>query len=219
MLGGLWSWLGLAESEDRAKAPSSVAGELQLARANLTEVQRELDAVALGITDARALVARAQAHEDDMRLTLACLQLECHDAYLHPQFADTGAAPAAQAAPSATASADEPGDDADAARRFAAAGRKATDRQLAALQRAVDLLERQCLPEICEQRDTLDLSAFRLTLRLHRLRQDEADARRRLADVEAEFAERRGRYTATEADVEVLVPPILPAAPSTVVAL
>lgn len=200
-----------------AAASSSVltpANEIAEAHTRLREIQTELDGVEKSIMDSNALVARAAETEEDLRCAINSLHMEMHDTFLHPDFAgyhqhhrddtknkNNNKQPSATSAAGASKNNNDDDDSSVSATTTATAAQqqqqiqKNNEMTLVKLQRAARAIELSVLPQIAANRDMLDLSAFRLRLRLDKLRQEEASTQARLSEAEAEVDERRTIYT------------------------
>lgn len=182
------------DQQEKATAKTT-ADEIRETQQSLNKLRGELDEVEKAIKDSRRLVQKASTQQEHFKTTLSSLEMECHDTFLHPDTDDSDAEEASQA----HGAANDNGND-DANSQHPQQGRRSKNKtQLAKaqLRATIHALERKYLPQIEEQKDMLDLTAFRLTLRLSRLKADEADTRRKLLQLQAEAHERWEKYTVT----------------------
>jgi chromosome segregation ATPase len=167
--------------------PKTTADQIREANAGLDKLRLELEQVEKAIQDAKTLVAKANTQHELFVKTLACLEMECHDEYLHPDWTDQNN----------NSNNHTNDDDQQQPDKIEERNRKQqlAKHQLGKLRQAIEMLRSTYLPQIEEQKDALDLNAFRLTLRLQKLKAEEADSRRRVAALQAEAHERWGKYT------------------------
>jgi hypothetical protein len=198
MFRALKAYLGFGQDGTRESFAAAVAdtpvGDMAAVRHDLERIQVELDQVEKSISDSKALVAKATAQEFEMRSAIAQLSMEMHDTFLHPEFAELDDAEEADNAAPATPSALEDDDDAKAVEEQRRQ-RQASRGLRVKMAHAVSTLERRVLPQLIANRDELDLTTFRLRLRMDKLRQEELATQQRLSAAQAELFEARTIYT------------------------